>query len=153
MILLPPVSARLSRARGPKACILLATTTITVGYLLRVCFSGELWMIILGATVVAAGTGLAHSAFPVLLMNAIPPSETAASTGLNTLLRTVGQSTSSAVSAVVLSSITMRLAGGGTAPAFGAYQLVFLLAAACAAATSLAILFVPAPPAHPYSEA
>jgi MFS family permease len=143
MAALSPVSARISMRRGPKTTVALAAAVIAVGYGVRFFTSHELWTIILGATVVAAGTGLAYSALPMLLMADIPMSETAAANGLNTLMRMIGQSMSSAVSAAVLAGLTMNVAGR-TMPTLHAYLVIFVVAAIGAVVALLITLLVPA---------
>jgi MFS family permease len=148
MAVLSPVSAQISMRRGPKTTVALAAAVIAVGYGVRFFTSHELWSIILGATVVAAGTGLAYSALPMLLMADIPMSETAAANGLNTLMRMIGQSMSSAVSAAVLAGLTMNVAGRPV-PTLHAYLVIFVVAAAGAVAALLITLFVPTKTAKP----
>ncbi|WP_031087856.1 MFS transporter [Streptomyces sp. NRRL WC-3549] len=131
MVLLSPVSARISAARGPKTSLALASGIIAVGYGVRYFTSHSLWMIVAGATVVAAGTAIAYSALPALVMRGVPVSETGAANGLNTLMRSVGQAFCSATVAAVLANMTF-VAAGRTAPTLGAYQLVFVIAAVAA---------------------
>ncbi|MFJ8859488.1 MFS transporter [Streptomyces sp. NPDC102451] len=131
MVALSPVSARISAARGPKTSLALAAGIIAVGYVVRYFTSHSLWLIIAGATVVAAGTAIAYSALPALVMRGVPVSETGAANGLNTLMRSIGQAFCSATVAAVLANMTF-LAAGRRAPTLGAYQLVFLIAAGAA---------------------
>ncbi|MFD5035533.1 MFS transporter [Streptomyces sp. NPDC058378] len=131
MVALSPVSARISAARGPKTSLALAAGIIAVGYVVRYFTSHSLWLIIAGATVVAAGTAIAYSALPALVMRGVPVSETGAANGLNTLMRSIGQAFCSATVAAVLANMTF-LAAGRQAPTLGAYQLVFLIAAGAA---------------------
>jgi MFS family permease len=142
MVLLSPVSARISRRLGPKTTLAQGAALMLVGYLVRFETSHRLWTIIAGATVVAAGTALAYSALPALMMRAVPASETAAANGLNTLMRTIGQAFSSTVVASILTSITFQV-GGRTAPTFHAYQLIFLFAAAAALLALVIALLIP----------
>lgn len=131
MVALSPVSARISAKYGPKTALALAAAVMAVGYVVRFFTSHSLWPIIGGATVVAAGTAIAYSALPALVMRAVPAGETGAANGLNTLMRSVGQAFCSAVVAAVLANITFQ-AGGRTAPTLHAYLLVFLIAAGAA---------------------
>lgn len=84
-------------------------------------------MIVVGAAVVVAGTALAYSAMPMLIMNAVPRTQTAAANGLNVLLRTVGQALCSAAVAVLLSHLTMTTLVGAV-PSLGAFQTAFAMA-------------------------
>ncbi|MFF2523209.1 MFS transporter [Streptomyces liangshanensis] len=131
MVALSPVSARISAKYGPKTALALAAAILAVGYVVRFFTSHHFWTIILGATVVAAGTAIAYSALPALVMRAVPVSETGAANGLNTLMRSVGQAFCSAVVAAVLANVTFQV-DGRTAPTLHAYLLVFLIAAGAA---------------------
>ncbi|MFB7916571.1 MFS transporter [Streptomyces sp. NPDC056061] len=143
MVALSPVSARISRAYGPKVSLALAGGVIAVGYVVRYFTSHSLWLIIAGATVVASGTALAYSALPALVMRGVPVGETGAANGLNTLMRSIGQACCSATVAAVLSGLTFRVGGGLVAPTLHAYQVVFLIAGGAALAALLVTLCLP----------
>ncbi|MFJ8753312.1 MFS transporter [Streptomyces sp. NPDC102441] len=143
MVALSPVSARISAKHGPKTSLALAAGIIAVGYVVRYFTSHSLWLIIAGATVVAAGTAIAYSALPALVMSGVPVSETGAANGLNTLMRSVGQAFCSATVAAVLANMTF-LAAGRQAPTLGAYQLVFLIASGAALLALAVTLCLPA---------
>ncbi|MEY9872165.1 putative MFS family arabinose efflux permease [Streptacidiphilus sp. MAP12-33] len=121
MVVFAPVSARFSRARGPKATVALGSAVITLGYLLRIADSRALWAVLLGAAVVSVGTALVYSALPLLVMAAVPAADTAAANGINVLMRTIGQALCSAAVAQALSGGTLR-----------GYQTAFALAGAVA---------------------
>ncbi|WP_242417949.1 MFS transporter, partial [Frankia sp. CpI1-P] len=127
MFALSPVAARITASRGPRITLLLGASALVFGYLLRMFTSENLPMIVVGAAVVAAGTALAYSAMPMLIMNAVPRTQTAAANGLNVLLRTVGQAMCSAAVAALLSHLTMTTSGGAV-PSLGAFQTVFAMA-------------------------
>ncbi|WP_406154331.1 MFS transporter [Streptomyces sp. NBC_01023] len=148
MVALSPVSARISARYGPKVTLALASGVLAVGYVVRFFTSHSLWLIIVGATVVASGTALAYSALPSLVMRAVPVSETGAANGLNTLMRSVGQAFCSAVVAAVLANVTFRV-GGRTAPTLHAYLLVFLIAAGASLAALVVTLCIPGRQAVP----
>ncbi|MFE4830592.1 MFS transporter [Streptomyces sp. NPDC056672] len=131
MVALSPVSARISARYGPKTALAVASAVLAVGYAVRFFTSHALWTIILGATVVAAGTAIAYSALPALVMRAVPVGETGAANGLNTLMRSVGQAFCSATVAAVLARVTFEV-DGRTAPTLHAYLLVFLIAGGAA---------------------
>jgi MFS family permease len=142
MVALSPVSARLSAAYGPKTSLAVACTLLAVGYVVRIFTSHNLWMIILGATVVAAGTAIAYSALPALVMRAVPVGETGAANGLNTLMRSVGQAFCSAVVAAILADVTFEVAGR-TAPTLHAYLLIFVVAGVVALLALVVTLCLP----------
>ncbi|MFC3986244.1 MFS transporter [Streptosporangium jomthongense] len=131
MVFLSPVSARISAAYGPKVTLAVASACMAAGYVVRFFTNHQLWTIVLGATVVSAGTAIAYSALPALVMRAVPVSETGAANGLNTLMRSIGQAACSAVVAAVLAHVTFQVAGR-TVPTLGAYLTVFVIAGAAA---------------------
>ncbi|MFF1821656.1 MFS transporter [Kribbella sp. NPDC058245] len=140
MVLLSPVSGRISASRGPRFSLAIASVLMAVGYVVRLFTSHSIAGIVIGATVVAAGTAIAYSALPALIMHAVPVTETAAANGLNTLMRTVGTAICSTIVATVLTTVTVT-DGGRVAPALSAYLIVFAIAGVAAAvAAGLAFL-------------
>lgn len=146
MALLSPVSGRISTRRGPRFTLILACVVMAFGYVIRVLTSENLWAIVAGALVVGAGTALAYSALPSLIMRAVPVSETASANGINTLMRSIGQAMCSAVVATILANVTMPIPGG-TAPSLNAYLIVFTTAGGTAIVALLAALCIPRRPA------
>ncbi|MEU3486320.1 MFS transporter [Streptomyces massasporeus] len=142
MLLLSPVSARISAARGPRITLALGAAVIAAGYAVRIADSRELWMIIAGATVVAIGTTLAYSALPTLILRAVPPEQTASANGVNVLMRTIGQAGSSAAVAAVLVHHTSPV-GGAPVPTLHGYLLAFAMAGAVALVAAAAALCIP----------
>lgn len=141
MVILSPVSARLSAARGGRFTLALGTGVIAAAYIFRVFTSEHLWTIVIGATTCSIGTTLAYSALPTLILRAVPQSQTAAATGLNVLMRTIGQALCSTTVAAVLIHITTA----GT-PTLSAYRTIFTLAACAATAATLTTLCLPRTP-------
>ncbi|MFD7246941.1 MFS transporter [Streptomyces massasporeus] len=147
MLLLSPVSARISAARGPRITLALGAAVIAAGYAVRIADSRELWMIIAGATVVAIGTTLAYSALPTLILRAVPPEQTASANGVNVLMRTIGQAGSSAAVAAVLVHHTSPV-DGAPVPTLHGYLLAFAMAGAVALVAAAAALRIPGDPAQ-----
>ncbi|MFD9389980.1 MFS transporter [Streptomyces sp. NPDC060000] len=145
MLLFSPLSARISEARGPRVTLAVGAAVIASGYAVRVVDSRELWMIMVGATVVATGTTLAYSALPSLILRAVPPGQTASANGFNVLMRTIGQATSSAAVAAVLVHHT-SLVGGAPVPTLHGYLLAFGVAGAVALAACAVALTIPGEP-------
>ena len=105
-----------------------------VGYVGRVFFYDSIASVIIGSTVVSVGTAIAYAAMPTLIMGAVPITETASANGLNSLVRSIGTSTSSAAVAAVLTSVTIPL-GAARLPSFDAFKDVFWMAALASAAS------------------
>ncbi|GAA1748818.1 MFS transporter [Nonomuraea bangladeshensis] len=136
-------SARISAARGPKVTLMLGALVVAAGYGLSVVLMSAIWQLVLVSCVIGAGVGFAYGAMPSLVMAAVPVSETAAANSLNTLMRAIGTSVSSAVAGAVLASLTITL-GGAAFPSQNGLRLVLAI---CAAASLLALAiaaFLPA---------
>jgi len=143
MVLLSPVSARISSARGPRFTLIVASILMAAGYVVRFFTSSDIAGIVIGATVVSAGTAVAYSALPALIMHAVPVTETAAANGLNTLMRTIGSAICSTIVATVLAGVTISKAGQ-VAPALSAYLIVFVIAGVAAVVAAGLVTFIPA---------
>ncbi|WP_329320821.1 MFS transporter [Streptomyces sp. NBC_01262] len=144
MLVLSPVSARISAARGPKITLALGAAVIATGYATRIVDSRHMWMIILGAAVVSVGTTLAYSALPTLILQAVPASQTASANGVNVLLRTIGQATCSAAVAALLAHHTTLL-GAASVPTLHGYLMAFAMAGTVALLGCALALAIPRP--------
>jgi MFS family permease len=142
MVAFAPVSGRIIRVFGGKTALIAGAAVMIVGYVGRVFFYDSIAAVIIGSTVVSVGTAIAYAAMPTLIMGAVPITETASANGLNSLVRSIGTSTSSAAVAAVLTSVTMTL-GSARLPSFDAFKDVFWLAALASAASVLATFFIP----------
>ncbi|MDQ1034078.1 putative MFS family arabinose efflux permease [Streptomyces sp. V3I8] len=142
MLFLSPVSARISMARGPRVTLALGAAVIAFGYAIRIADSRDLWVIVLGGTIVSAGTALAYSALPTLILGAVPAAQTGSASGVNVLMRTIGQAVCSAAVAAVLVHHT-HLVGGLPLPGLRGYLLAFAMAGAVALAGCAMALSIP----------
>lgn len=142
MVLMAPVSARITHTFGAKTTLIVGAAALTTGYLLRLVLMDTVWQVVLGAMVVSTGTAIAYASMPILIMRAVPVTETAAANGLNTVLRSIGTSTASAAVAAVLTSMVMQV-GDLSLPTLAAFERVFVLAAAAAALGGLVALGLP----------
>ncbi|MET8648297.1 MFS transporter [Nocardia aurea] len=137
MMLLSPVSARLTAARGPKITLMLGAGVIAAGYLSAVVMMNGVWQIMLASIIVSGGVGLAYAAMPALIMGAVPITETAAANGLNSLMRSIGTSTSAAVMSVVLAHMTFAYAGHFLPSREGFHTTFFIAMSAAILAVAL----------------
>ena len=134
-----PVAATLIRRVGPLATLFTGTLLMAAAYVARVLLTDNLGQVVTGATLVAVGTSLAYAAMPTLIMRAVPVTETASANGLNTLLRSIGTSASSATMAAVATIGVVRV-GGEVFPSFQALTAVFWIAAAMSLVAALLVL-------------
>lgn len=142
MVVFAPLSGRIIRVFGGKTALMAGSVVMIVGYVGRVFFYDSVAWVIIGSTVVGVGTAIAYAAMPTLIMGAVPITETASANGLNSLVRAIGTSTSSAAIAAVFTSVTMTV-GDTRFPSFDAFKDIFWLAALASAASMLAAFFIP----------
>jgi MFS family permease len=135
-------AARLTDRRGARTSLLIGIAVITLGYALAIGLMTEVWHTVLIATLVGFGVGFAYAAMPTLIMAAVPASETAASNGLNSVMRTLGSTTASAVIGVIL-SVNIVTVNGVTTPSTFAFQLTFALCAGAALIGLVLTLLLP----------
>ncbi|MFJ9028640.1 MFS transporter [Streptomyces sp. NPDC102274] len=127
MMFTAPVYARISARRGPKVSLMLGLLIIGIGYGAGLGLMSAAWQTIVISVVVGAGIGLAYSSLPALIIGAVDPSETGAANGLNTLMRSIGTSVSSAVIGMVLAHTSIRT-GGVAVPSMDGFRISFLIA-------------------------
>jgi MFS family permease len=142
MFFVSGLAARLSTAKGPRTSLILGTAIIAAAFAAGPLLMNEVWQVVIISTVVGIGTGFAYSSLPTLIMHAVPSSETAAANGLNSVMRTLGSTSSATVIGIILATQTMEVSTG-TVPTEGAFQLIFIIAAVVAAASILLALFIP----------
>ncbi|QIY59139.1 MFS transporter [Streptomyces sp. RPA4-5] len=129
MMLVAPLYARIAARRGPKVSLLLGMLVIAIGYGAGIGLMDAAWQTVIIAVVVGAGIGLAYSSLPALIIGAVDASETGAANGLNTLMRSIGTSVSSAVIGMVLADMSQKM-GPATVPTMAGFRVSFLIATA-----------------------
>ena len=141
MILMSPVSASITRRFGARTTLVAGLSVTGIGYVVRVLFDTTLIELVVGVGIVSIGIAMSFAAMPVLIMQSVPITETAAANGLNTVVRSIGTSTCSATVAAVLAAGTVA---GGLFPSEAAVHATSWLAAAAALLGAAVGLFVPA---------
>ncbi|MEZ3179714.1 MFS transporter [Streptomyces pimonensis] len=142
MMFTAPVYARLSARYGPKSTLILGLLIIAAGYGGGLGLMDAAWQTVVTSVVIGAGIGLAYSSLPALIIGAVPASETGAANGLNTLMRSIGTSVSSAVVGMVLAH-TADTVGGVEIPTTHGFRISFLIATAAVAVGLVLALFLP----------
>lgn len=148
MFALSPFSAKISARKGPRTSLMVGAFIIMVGYALTLVLRSSPWEVMVAMMVVGGGIGIAYAAMPALIMGAVPLHETGAANGLNSLMRALGTSLSSAAVSVVLAASTMKL-GSVALPTDSAFTLaIWLTIVACVVAIGLALLIPRQMPEH-----
>lgn len=143
------LSARLTARFGPRVSLAVGAVILGIGYtVFIVAMAGPWpmtwWLMVILASLIGAGLGVAYSAMPALIMRAVRVEQTGEANGVNALMRVVGTSTSAAVVGMILtaSTITVVVADSDTAtvPSTGGYLWAAAISlGACAVAAMLAM--------------
>ena len=147
MLFLSPVAARLIRLRGAPQTLALGAALVAVGWLLRIVWSGSLFEVIVGTTVVGMGTGVGYAAIPSMINAHTPPTEIGAANGLNSLFRSLGSTLASAVGGSLLAANTVII-GTFAVPSLSAYRDLFAICGVASLLAALIVLLVPRHATH-----
>ncbi|MGX1268151.1 MFS transporter [Streptomyces phaeoluteigriseus] len=142
MMATAPVSAAISRARGPKTTLMLGAVVVALGYGLGIVMMEAVWQLVLASCVIGAGIGFAYGAMPALIMGAVDQSETAAANSLNTLARSIGTPAASAVAGVILSRMTTPF-GASALPSENGFKVVMAVGSGAALLALIVAAFIP----------
>ena len=91
---------------------------------------------------------MSDAALPLLIMRAVPETETAAANSMNTLMRQLGTSTITAVAAAVGAALVVEV-DGQLLPSGGAFTVSFLAASGAALLALVVAALTPAPREEP----
>jgi MFS family permease len=153
------LSAAISRTKGPKVTLMIGAVIVAAGYALNIVMMSEIWQLVVISCIIGAGVGFAYGALPMLVMGAVPVSETAAANSLNTLLRAVGTSIASALAGVVLAQMTTTF-GNVVLPSENSFKVLMAIGSGAALLAFALAAFLPRhrplatahPTAHPTAE-
>lgn len=152
VMLVAGLSAKVSRTYGPKVTLMIGAVVVAAGYALNLVLMSELWHFVLVSCIIGGGIGFAYGSLPLLIMGAVPVSETGAANSLNTLLRAIGTSFASALAGVVLAQVTMTL-GPAEVPSQDAFRIIMAIGCGAALVALLIAAFLPRGTAQPASGA
>jgi len=142
MMVLSPVSGRLSRVVGPRVLLIMGAMALVAAYAFVLILGSEVWHIFVSNLLIGVGIGFGFAAMPMLIMRSVPQSETGASNGVNALFRSLGTSTAAAVMGAVLAS-SSTVQDGVQIPSAAGFQLTYVLAGAGAVLALVLALFIP----------
>jgi MFS family permease len=139
MLVAGPFSGRLTRIHGAKLPLVAGALISAAALLLMGIDHGSRGAMVAWNLVLSLGIGLAFAALPNLIFDAVPQSETGEATGFNTLVRSVGASLGSQISAAILTGSIV----GAALPTNGAFTTAFCVSAGVAACAAIAAAAIP----------
>jgi MFS family permease len=142
VMLAAPLSSKISKAKGPKLTLMMGALIVAAGYALNIFMMSQTWQLVMVACIIGAGIGFAYGALPLLIMGAVPLSETASANAFNTLLRSIGSSIASAASGVILAQMTTNFAGHAL-PSQSSFKVIMAIGCGAALVALLLASFLP----------
>ena len=139
MLVAGPLSGVLGTRHGSRLPLALGGAITSFGLLMMALAHGSQGLMVAWNVVMSIGIGLAFAAMPNLIMEAVPPEETGQATGVNTLVRSVGASLGSQVSAAVLAASAV----GAGLPTDSGYTAAFLVGSGVALAAAIVAALIP----------
>jgi MFS family permease len=139
MLVAGPFSGVLGDRYGSKIPLAVGGLVSAIGLLLLGLAHGSQAEVLLFAIVMFTGIGLAFAAMPNLIVDAVPQHQTGEATGFNALVRSVGSSLGSQVSASILAG---SIVAGGL-PSDDSFTTAFVLSAVVALIAAGMALLIP----------
>ena len=138
MVGMSQVAATLTRARGAKTSLMVGIVVMCIGNVVvqLTLSTASAWSVLLFSCIVSMGVAFAYAAMPTLIMANVGVHETAAANGLNSLARSIGTSSASAVVGAVIGQMTVSLGGRDVLSESGARVALVI----CTVAGLLALL-------------
>jgi EmrB/QacA subfamily drug resistance transporter len=145
MLFVGPVSGILGAKMGNKVPLALGGAITAVGLILMGAAHGSEWEILVFNTIASVGIGLAYAAMPNLIVDAVPPHQTGQATGFNAVVRSVGSSLGSQVTAAVLSGSVLA---STQLPSDDGFAAAFFISGAIALVAAVAAVLIPTDGGH-----
>jgi EmrB/QacA subfamily drug resistance transporter len=140
MLFAGPLSGRLGARYGNKVPLALGGLVCGIGLVGLGLDHGGPTNIVLWNILSSTGVGLAYAAMPNLIMEAVPVERTGEATGFNALIRSVGSSLGSQVTASILTGTIIAATGFPTSEGF---KVAFLVGAGVSLIAGLLALLIP----------
>jgi EmrB/QacA subfamily drug resistance transporter len=145
MLVVGPFSGILGARMGNKVPLGLGGLITAIGLGLMGAMHGSEWEILVFNTIASVGIGLAYAAMPNLIVEAVPLEQTGQATGFNAVVRSVGSSLGSQVTAAVLAGTVLA---STHLPSDGGYAAAFYISGAVALVAAIAAFLIPADGGH-----
>jgi MFS family permease len=128
------------RRFGPRTMIPLGSMVFAASAAFFALEHSQLWEAFVTTGIAGLGYGFSNGAMPGFIVRAVPPSETGSATGFYQVIRSIGLTVGSALSATVLMAHTHP---GHTLPDVDGFRVALLIAAGLCLATSVVSYALP----------
>jgi EmrB/QacA subfamily drug resistance transporter len=138
MSALGTVAGRVSRRFGSKQALIAGTAITAVSFAWLAVAHGHPYDMLISSTLLGVGIGLAFAALGNLIVQAVPPTQTGAASGMNTVMRTLGGALGGQLSATF---IVDHMANG--LPTVTGFEETFVMATVFLVVCVFAALLIP----------
>jgi MFS family permease len=145
MVFIVGLSGALAGLVGVKVTLALGCFITAAGLAFLGLEHGTQAEVLVGGAVMGAGIGFAFAAMPNLIVEAVPPEQTGEATGFNALVRAVGSSLGTQVTAAVLAG---SAAAGSAVATDDGFTKGFLVGAGVAVVAGVAACLIPRSERH-----
>jgi MFS family permease len=139
MLVIAPLTGRLSRSVGSKVVLIAGSLFAAASYGLLVFEHSAPWTIYTAAGLLGVGVALGYASMANLIIDAVPPEQTGVATGMNTNIRNIGAALGSGVATSLV--IGQMLPNGY--PKESGYVLAFASSGVALLVAALAALAIP----------
>ena len=141
MLIVSPIAGWLAGRVGSRITLIAGSLTTTLSFTLMAVAHQHQFDMYVATALLGAGIGLAFASLANLIVEAVPPGQTAVATGMNTVMRTLGGSVGGQIGASVIAGTVIA----ANLPTERGFTLAFLFAAGACLLAALASLAVPKP--------
>ncbi len=136
MMLVSPIAGSLATRIGPRVTLIAGCLTTALAFTVMALAHGAEFNMYVATALMGTGIALAFSSLANLIVEAVPPEQTAVATGMNTVMRTLGGSVGGQIGASLIAGTVV--ASG--LPTERGFTLAFgFAAAACLLATAASV--------------
>jgi EmrB/QacA subfamily drug resistance transporter len=108
MGLLGSVAGKVARRFGSKLALMVGSGITGVSFALLAVAHAHVYNMVISATLLGLGIGLAFAALGNLIVQAVPPHQTGVATGMNTVMRTLGGAIGGQIAATFIANSTVH---------------------------------------------
>jgi EmrB/QacA subfamily drug resistance transporter len=132
-------AGRIARRYGSRFAVIVGSAITALAFAWLAAFHAHPYDMLISATLMGVGIGLAFAALGNLIVQAVPPEQTGVASGMNTVMRTLGGALGGTIVATLISDNT----GRSGLPTVTGFTLSFALESAFLVIAVVAALLVP----------
>jgi EmrB/QacA subfamily drug resistance transporter len=140
MMIVSPIAGWLAGRVGSRITLIAGSFITTLSFAMMAVAHTQQFDMYVATGLLGAGIGFAFASLANLIVEAVPPEQTAVATGMNTVMRTLGGSVGGQIGASVIAGTVV---GAAAVPTESGFTLAFIFAAGACLLATLASLAVP----------